>query len=450
MEPAMINNVIELKSLNRPIAQFVRIGSAHRQLGELHAAGRLPVRRVVIEAARFAQQKELIDALRRDDVEIVLDPQVAELAALEKVGRAVKRAPWAQASEGQVLGPAFFLPGSKAEIVSQIARFAIENRVDTVLAPTHFLADPQVNGWFALDRSACMALRRALDSEGGSRIAIDYSVIHSHVALNDQTIRSDLQKGLQDLPIENVWIRPSGLGSKPKPLVTKQFIASMSALHNLGKPVIIDHLDGLLGQAVLAFGAASGIAHGIGEQNQFDARSWHKAPKERDEDGSFARTVYVPISGLGRSVTRQELELLASARGGKRAVACQDTCCAHGISNMTRDHRQHTARQAFACVEVLAGVPDMNRESFFLDKPLREAEKLARTIKELRPSEQDAARLGVNSESLAKRMAVHHECIVRLGDTLGLLHDNRGKGAPRAKTCEARVTSGTMNSKNAR
>lgn len=92
----------------------------------------------------------------------------------------------------------------------------------------------------------------------------------------------------------------------------------------------------------------------------------------------------------------------------------------------------------------------MNRESFFLDKPLREAEKLAWAIKELRPTEQDAARLGVNSESLAQRMSDHHKVLVKLGDTLGLLHDSRGKGAPRAKACESRAKSGTMNTKNAR
>ncbi len=446
----MSGNVIELRSPTRPIAQFVRIGSAHRKLGELQAAGRLPVRRVVIEAARFTHQKELIDVFRRDAVEIVLDPQVAELAALEKASGVARNAPWAQAAEGGLLGPAFFQSGSKVDVVSQIARFAVENAVDTVLTPTHFIADPQFNGWFAIDRAACIALRRALDREGGSSIAIDYPVIHSHVALNDQAIRSDIQKGLEDLPIDNVWIRPSGLGNEPKPLATRQFITSMSALHNLGKPVIIDFLDGMLGQAVLAFGAASGLAHGIGEQNQFDARSWHKEPKQREEGAGFGRTIYVPIPGLGRSVSRAELELLASARGGKRAVACQDACCAHGVADMSRDHRQHAARQAFACVEVLAGVPDMSRERFFLDKPLREAEKLARTIKDLRPSEKDAERLGVNLESLSKRMADHHERIVKLEDALGHFHDSRGKSAPRAKACEPRNSHDMMNSENAR
>lgn len=446
----MTATVIDFRSPTRSIAQFVRIGSAHRKFGELHAAGQLPAKRVVIEASRFAQQKELIDAFRRDGAEIVLDPQVAELAALAKLGSAVKNAPWAQANQGQLLGPEFFQSHSREDVVSQIARFAIENGVNTVLAPTHFLADPQFKGWFAIDRVACIELRRALDREGGSIIAIDYPVIHSHVALNDQAVRSDIQNGLQDLPVENVWVRPSGLGNEPRPQPTKQFITSMSSLHNLGKPIIVDCLDGILGQAVLAFGAASGLSHGIGEQNQFNARSWHQAPKVPDEDVPFGRKIYVPIPGLGRSVARNELELLASARGGRRAVACQDICCAHGIQSMTGDYRRHSARQTFACVEILAAVPDMNREQFFLDKPLREAERLARTIKELRPSPKDAERLGVDADSLAKRMTAHYERIAKLEDALGDLHDARGRGAPRAKVCEPRLLPERTNSEEAR
>jgi len=52
----------------------------------------------------------------------------------------------------------------------QIARFAIEYQVDAVLAPTHFVGDPNFKGWFTVDQASCRALRRALDREGGSAI----------------------------------------------------------------------------------------------------------------------------------------------------------------------------------------------------------------------------------------------------------------------------------------
>ncbi len=434
----MSANVIEFKSPIKPISQFIRIGDAHRKLGELHAAGRLPVRRAVFDASRLRRQIDLVNAFRRDSVEIVLDPEIAELAAKEKFLGQVRNAPWAASGDGKPLGPSFFHPNEKSDVIGQIARFAVQFAVDTVLTPTHFLADPSFADWFGVDVAACIALRRALDQEGGQAIAIDYPIIHSHVPLNDSNVRSDLVSRIAGLPIDNVWIRASGLGNDPKPQTTKQFITALHGLHNLGKPIVIDHLGGLMGQAALAFGGASGLAHGIAEREQFNARSWHKEPKKRDENDGFGRTTYIPVPGLGRSFKSKELDLLASAKGGKRAVACQDSCCAHGIQDTKNDPRQHATRQAFAPIDALGAVPDHNRESFFLDKPLRDAERLARIIKDLKPSQKDAERLDVDMVSLKKRTDDHHRKIGKLSDALGLMHDERGAGAPRAPACAIR------------
>jgi hypothetical protein len=76
-----------------PLACFVRVGEAHRRLADLHAAGHLPARQVVIEASRFRYQRELISALRESGVEIVLDTEAAELAAPAKFAGHSHRAP---------------------------------------------------------------------------------------------------------------------------------------------------------------------------------------------------------------------------------------------------------------------------------------------------------------------------------------------------------------------
>jgi hypothetical protein len=60
---------------------FVRLGSAHRKLAELHAAGDLPARHVVLEASRLRFQRELLTALRDSGTHLVLDTEAAELAA---------------------------------------------------------------------------------------------------------------------------------------------------------------------------------------------------------------------------------------------------------------------------------------------------------------------------------------------------------------------------------
>lgn len=423
----------------QPIAHFIRIGEAHKRLSDLHAAERLPAKRVVIDTSRFRYQKELIDEFRKSGAEIVLDTEVAELAAPAKFQGQVRNAPWAAACDGKPLGPQHFAANASTDVIGQIARFAVENRIDAVLAPTHFLSDPLFSGWFSVDRAACLALRAALDREGGSHIAIDYPVIHSHAALNDGAVRSELLNGLADLPFDNVWMRASGLENNAGPLTTKRFLSAMSGLHNLGKPIIIDYLNGLTGAAALAFGVVSGAANGIEERERFDARLWHKPPPERNDDDNFGRTVRIVIPGYGRSFTIKELELLASARGGKKLVACGDRkCCLHGLPDMISDHREHAAYQSFSAIESMAAIPDLNRERYFLNGPLKQARRRARMIKDLRPTQKEADIRGVDLQSLLKRTNDHSGKINKLYTTLERYHESRADGAPRARAVSPR------------
>lgn len=436
----MSAEVIEFKSATQPIAHFVRVDDAHRRFGDLYAAGRLPIRRAVFDASRIQSQREFVEALRRNNVEIVLDTEVAELAAPEKYRTHVKKAPWASAAEGELLDPSFFDgTHSQVNIIKWIAKFAVEQNVNTVLAPAHFLGDKLFAEWLPLDMRSCTRLREELDREGGKHIAIDYPVIHSHTAINQQSVRNALAERLVDLPVDNVWIRASGLGTEPKPQSAKQFLTSLYDFQRVGKPLVMDYADGLMAQSLIAFGGASGLSQGIGERGQFNAGSWDKYPKERDPDKPFGRTNYVPIPGLGRRLASKELQLLASAKGGRKHLGCQDACCQHGVSDMLADSRQHAAYQTIAPIRALAEVPDQNREGFFLDKPLRDAERIARNVKDLNPSKADAKELNVDLDSLKRRLSEHHRKIGKFSDTLSLLHDERGAGAPRAKACRYRT-----------
>ena len=434
----MSTNVVELRVM-RPIAHFIRIDGAHRRIGDLHAAGRFPIRRAVFDASRIVQEKELVDGLKRDGVEIVLDTEVAELAAREKFRTHVKNAPWGAAAEGRLLDPSFFDGShSQVNIVRWIARFAVEQGVDSVLAPTHFLGDREFYGWLRLDIASCEGLRRELDAGGGRHIAIDYPIIHSHTSLNNSDQRQVIVERLAGLPFDNLWVRASGLVNEPKPQAAKEFLTTLYQFQSLGKPIVVDHADGLMAHALLAFGGASGLAQGIGERGRFNAGNWHNLPKGSDPGTSSGRAVYYPIPGLGRRLNRKELTLLASAQGGRKFLACQDSCCKNGVRDMLADPRQHSAHQTLAPVREMSNIPDLNREEFFLDKPLRNAERISRNIKDLNPSTVEAEKLEVNLESLKKRMTEHHRKIGKFSDALSLLHDERGTTGPRARACETR------------
>ena len=120
-------------------------------------------------------------------------------------------------------------------------------------------------------------------------------------------------------------------------------------------------------------------------------------------------------------------------------MGCQDSCCRSSVRDMLADSRQHAAHQALAPVLTMSEIPDLRREDFFLEKPLRNAERVARNIKDLNPSAKEAEKLKIDLDSLKKRMNDHHKKLGKFSDALGLLHDERGAAGPRAIACSTRT-----------
>jgi len=424
-----------------PIATYLWVGEAHRKLADLHAAGHLPARRLVVEASRLRHQRELIAAVRDAGGEIVLDTEVAELASIGKHAGRARGAPWALPEGAGPLGPDHFRPDASTDVIGQIARLAVSSGVTGVLSPAHHLGDPGFRDWMSVDSDACLALRTALDREGGQAIPIDYPLIVPSAMLNDPSQRGLLVAMLGRLPIDHVWLRVVGLGADAGPLQMSRYLSAVAGLHNLGKPVIADHLGGLPGQAALAFGVVSGIAQGIGERERFDTGDWHKPAKPRTDDAKFGRAARVSIPGLNRTLTRAELDVLASAKNGRRICGCADrACCKHGYDSMVADPRGHAARQFFSSIARLEAVPDLRRETFFLghDGPMAKADRTAREIKALRPDAAEAARHNVDPEALMKRLADHSRTTEKIRTTLETIHETRGNDVPRARVAALR------------
>ncbi len=64
-------------------------------------------------------------------------------------------------------------------ITEKIATFVAENRVNAVLAPTHFLETGFKDPWLEIDRRLTLSLRRHLDSNGGAETVIFYPLATS-------------------------------------------------------------------------------------------------------------------------------------------------------------------------------------------------------------------------------------------------------------------------------
>ena len=138
-----------LRPQTPPIAGYLRIGhTGHRKLLDLQAAGRLPFRRVVFDAAHFDDQVELAKTLKASGCEIVLDPNFAEMATVGRFGSSsLQKLPWANLE--RPWEPGDFDRRRNRDAAKAIAEFAVSAGVHAVLAPAHLLGWEPGRRWFS-------------------------------------------------------------------------------------------------------------------------------------------------------------------------------------------------------------------------------------------------------------------------------------------------------------
>ena len=386
-----------------------------------------------MEAATASKQKELISLLKEAKRELILDTNVAELSSVGKFQGQSKVAPWADA-DGP-LTPDHFASGANHNVIGKIARL-VDHDFDVVLAPTHMLTS-STSSWLGVDRKSCIALRRALDSEGGRDIAIDYPLITSIGALRDPIQRRTFMEMMKDLPIDNIWLRISGFGAEATAMGIRRYIASVSEFLRLEKPIIADGIGGMAALATVAFGAAGGIAHGVAEKERFDASDWDK-PRSSGGGGSEKRIL---IPGIDRLLNMQQMEILIAAPGGRRLFSCSDrSCCAHGWDDTRRDPKGHYLFQRAKQLRALSAIPNSHRIEHFLSHDLADSTQTARK----------AARIRTNDESVREALLRSSERLERISDVLEDLQKTVGNEGPRSMTPRRQLASKRATASNRR
>ena len=204
--------------LHPGIGWFVRLGhTGHRVLEHLHAAGRLPIDRVVVDAAHIDRQADLLSALDYSGVELVLDTRAAELATIGGATGSAKRLPWAKKDRPHRIQD--FDANYVDNFSRKIAAFAVNYQLHKVLVPTHVLSGPR-DPWLGVDIKLCESLRKSLDDEGGTNIRIDYPLLLPYQSLRDEASRRAFIRQLADLSFENLWLRVSGFGANARYTLT--------------------------------------------------------------------------------------------------------------------------------------------------------------------------------------------------------------------------------------
>ncbi len=424
----MSAKIVDLSTRPDPIGHFVRLGgTGHRQLEALHGSGKLQIDRVVVDAASFKVQSDLIGALRNSGTEITLDTRIAELS---EIGSYVQSGQWLVcADRSRPMRPTDFLPNQSQQMVEEIAAFAINNKVDAVLVPSHFANDVR-NPWWPIDKRLCQDLRRALDEMGGRHIRTDYSLITTYRSVRESEQRRAFLTELQDLPFDNLWLRISGFGADATPTAVRRYISAVAEFHALRRPLVADHVGGLAGLAVLAFGAAGAIAHGVSEKERFDVRRW-LAPRK---DGGGGQSGRVYVTGLDRHFKIKEARALLDVRGARRLLACPDpNCCPLGVEDTFKNPKNHFINQRISQVTDLSRVYESRRVERFLRYHLTEADRCARQATRLNPDDQLLARvLRENSERLDDMRAILEDLQQTIGNDYSRSRVPRRRDAQRA------------------
>lgn len=364
--------------ISQPIAAILRVGHRdHRWLEDRLAAGLLPFRRFVFEAARIDEQRHLVDALQAVGCEILLDTNFAELSSIGKFAGAASKLPWARSDRPW---QADDLGGNRTSyLASQMAEFAIQQRADVILSPSNLLGEEQ--DWLSKDAQMAIALRRALDCLGGNEIALDFQVILTASALRQDNFRTDLKECLRDIEAENVWLRTSGFDANSTGTGTRRYIEAVRDLHECGRPIVGDMTGGLPGLAAASAGAIGGICHGVGQKESFRAAEYRRIPVS--SGGGSAKRIYV--ADLGRWVSEDQFLQIVQTKGARSKLYCRDSgCCPQGKDDMVENPKGHFLNQRFNQIEDLSHVPHSRREDHFILHYVGPALRTARALSRLK------------------------------------------------------------------
>ncbi len=376
-----MDNIYTLYPQKHPIRHFVRIGhSGYRKLENLYAAGRAPIRHAVVDAGHLHRQKDLVAALLDADAEIILDTKSAELATLAGLGTKASLLPWGSPSQPHRPGDWAGVRG--IDKANQIAEFSVANRVDTVLSPAHLLHEGNSH-WTYVDIQAADNLRRALDRAGGHLIRIDYHLMMSIGVLKEFERLVPFLKRLRSAPIDNIWMRISGFGMRGSPAGTRRYIDSAWQLAKLRKPLIADHVGGLAGLSLSAFGAVGGICHGVAEKENFNTSHWQRVS---EGSGSSEKRIYLP--DIDEYLYRSKVEKILAGRNSKSLIVCKDRTCCSRPEDMFDQSQAHALIQSARAIDKLNAQPELKRIDYLVDQLIPNTLRNVRRISKVKIGDQ--------------------------------------------------------------
>ena len=357
-----------------PLGLFLRAGRvAQNDLQNFITSRAASFSGVVFEAKRIAQDKELLSLVLDKGLDAVLDPLTQPMATVGGYRSAMNTLPWSEKRPHTLTDLATDL--QQRRMADEIAQFAVLHGFTQVIAPTHLISGPD-DPWLDIDLSLTRAMRSALERHGARDVQVQYSLALGYEAFRTAPKRLAVIEKLRRANADGLWLNIDGCGSDSSPTAMTRYCDAASDFQALQVPIVADHVGGLMGLSLLAFGAVGGLSHGIALAERFDASSWLRLPNGK-AFGAKTR-IYVPQMDL--MLDRGDAEKLFEAGGGRArsTFGCRDSnCCRRGVDDMLQMPARHFLYQRTQQVAGLSQVPESLRPSNFLEEWVRAASDTA-------------------------------------------------------------------------
>jgi hypothetical protein len=354
-----------LRNEPEELGLYIRIGrNDHLAMLDLLAEGERRIFGIVIDAQNAHRHRELKSEALKRGFDVILDPKTHPLAMLGGHTHKLAELPWAEDRPHRLQDFEGTVGVAQAE---RIASFAVQNGFTQLLGPTHFLQSHK-DPWLAHDIKMMEHTRQFLDQEG-SDIELIYPLSLPIEVLREPAYRRAAIAALCDAPFDALWLKIDNFGGDASGDKTIAYIEACRDFHDLGVPIVSDHVGGLPALGLLAFSAVGGICHGVTLAERFSSYSWRKP-----QMGNSRRLpqVRVYIERLDTHLKPAEAKALLNASPRvKGRYACTDSHCCSGVQGQLTRPARHYIHQRSREITELSATPPSIRVQNYLDNTVR-------------------------------------------------------------------------------
>lgn len=356
-----------VRAVPDPLGLYLHAGyNDHRALLNMLSTGDKTFFGAVFDPTKLGRHAELLEQILENKLDAILNPGTIKSAMPGGYSDSFGNLPWGKKRphiEDDFKG----LSGRR--LLGDLAAFACDKGFTQIMAPSHFVTHLD-DAWLDIDIESVCNFRTALDRVGGSSVPLILPLAVPYKLFRDSDARNLLIEKIRQLPVNSIWLSIEGVGRNSTSTAARNYIDAARDFHRLDIPLVANHMGGMFGLSLLAFGAVGGIAHGVMQNETFKSSHWRK-PRSNNSFGP-KRLIYVP--SIDAMLPTKEAEILLSSRRAKSHFACTDSqCCPRGTKDMIHNHSRHFLYQRMHEVAGLSRMPETLRPQRFLEQHLRPA-----------------------------------------------------------------------------